>query len=181
MNRVLPSNCCGFVCRVFRSFWTCLRISLGVNAGKYSTQTQLVLHRFHTTLRLCSFPRHKTESEWTCAFCCFRPLDDLIMTQSRSHPQRVMTYHSRKFRISNEFSSISHKVISNNVLISSKFVFLHAIKFCHVPIQDELLISSLSKEIVFRSIRWSSSQTSHHFSVRFNLSRGFVKTFSTYP
>ena len=51
MNGILPSNCSGFICPVFKAFWICLRISIDVNPGKYSTRTQFVLHQFHTLLR----------------------------------------------------------------------------------------------------------------------------------
>ena len=34
MNVILPSNCSGIFCRVFRSFWICLRISVDVSPVK---------------------------------------------------------------------------------------------------------------------------------------------------
>ena len=53
MNRILPSDCPGFHCRVLRSFWIGLNISIDLNLGKYTTRSQLVLHQFQTILHSC--------------------------------------------------------------------------------------------------------------------------------
>ena len=128
--------------QAFRPFWICLRISIDENPGKHCTRTPLVLHQLQTILHTlclvgmhrcrlstfhsllndqCIYPRTKTESEKTCFFC-FRPSVALIQKEKSC----IIV---DKFRFPNEFSTISLKVISNNIL-TSKFVFLHTIKIC---------------------------------------------------
>ena len=51
MNRIIPSNCSGFIRRTSSFSWIFWRISIVVNPGTYSTQAQLILHRFQTALR----------------------------------------------------------------------------------------------------------------------------------
>ena len=110
----------------------------------------MVLHQFHTILRtrliveipwsdpsishslLNDYAVSQTQ-DWTWAdmHFRFRQLGDLVMTQeSTLHQGEKSKIMEDKVRISNEFYTVSLKVIPNDVLSSSKFVFLHAITFC---------------------------------------------------
>ena len=114
---------------------------------KFSTRTQLALHRFQIILRVrwffwkswsllfhfsfasewsCIFPRHKTEWTYTFAFVHFTTW----LWHEVNHiqgPKRHIVVET--FRISSDCSKIDLDVISNNVLSSLKLVFPYATKF----------------------------------------------------
>ena len=173
-KKILLPNCCESICRASRSFWISWRISIDVNPGTYSTRTQVDLHRFQTTL--CNrcfvgslwvdfstspsllndyvFPTHKTESEWMCTFafvylitCSWHKID-LIRGRTVISSSKSRTIAPR---------SIGEQYRTTSWAPWSRCSCPQPDSHCN-SVQDELILSSILKFSIPRSIHQTSHQ-----------------------